>query len=129
MEKLIADYFNSKNIAVVGASTDKSKFGYRVFKLLKMKGYNAIPVNPKIEELDGVKAYPDIASIEGDIDAVSFIIPPDRAMPVLEQIKERGIDLVWFQPGAESYKLTRYCESNDIRAIYHRCVLVEAERF
>ena len=127
MEKLIKKYFKSKNIAVIGASSNKSKYGYKVFHLLNTLGYNTFPINTKIKELDGQKVYNDIMEIEENIDAVSFIIPPERAEPILEKINELNISLVWFQPGAESYKLIRYCNAHKINVIYHKCVLVEAE--
>ncbi len=127
MDKLIKKYFKSKNIAVVGASSNKNKYGYKVFKTLLNLGYNVYPINPKIKELEGVKVYKKISDIEENIDAVSFIIPPEQADSVLEEVNNKGIKIVWFQPGAESYKLIRYCNTHKIDVIFHKCVLVEAE--
>ncbi len=126
MDKNVKDYFNSRKIAVVGASSNKAKYGYKVFNLLKNMGYDVYPVNPKIKVLDEVKVYKSISEIEGDIDAVSIIIPPERADSVLEEIDAKKIPIVWFQPGAESFKLIRYCNSHNIEVIYNRCVLVDA---
>ncbi len=127
MDKIIKNYFSSKNIAIVGTSSDTDKYGYKVFHLISHKGYNVFPVNPKIKEIDGIKVYPSIESIEQDIDAVSIIIPPQNADIVLEEISRKKIKIVWFQPGAESYKLIRFCKTHNIEAIYHKCVLVEIE--
>ena len=102
MEKIIKKYFKSKNIAVVGASSDKNKYGYKVFKMLINLGYNVFPINPKLKELDGIKVFKKISDIEENIDAVSFIIPPEQAESVLEEVNKKGIRIVWFQPGAES---------------------------
>lgn len=126
MEKLVKDYFNSKKIAVVGASSNKSKYGYKVFDLLKGMGYEVYPVNPKLKTLDDVKVYKSISEIEEQIDAVSIIIPPERCDAVLEEIEAKHIPIIWFQPGAESYKLIRYCNNHNINVIYNRCVLVDA---
>lgn len=127
MNKLINKYFASENIAVVGASSNKGKFGYKVYHLLKSLGYNVFPVNNHIKELDGDTVYDSIEHIQEHIDAVSMIIPPSAAEQVLEQIHESKIPIVWFQPGAESYKLIRYCNTHNIDVIYQKCVLVEAE--
>ncbi len=126
MESKIKKFFKSKSIAVVGASRDKAKYGYKVFHLLKSKGYTVYPVNNKIKELDGETVYSSIENIEEHIDAVSIIIPPAGADSIMEQIYSKGIKSVWFQPGAESYKLIRYCTAHKIEVIYHKCVLVEA---
>lgn len=127
MKELIKKYFKSKNIAVVGASSDRSKFGYKVYHILKSLGYNVFPVNNSIKELDGNFVYDSIEHIDDKIDAVSMIIPPSNAENVMEQINNKNIPIVWFQPGAESYKLIRYCNTHNIDVIYQKCVLVEAE--
>ncbi len=127
MDKIIKKYFSSKNIAVVGTSNDTNKYGYKVFHLISHKDYNIFPVNPKIKEIDKIKVYPSIESIEQDIDAVSIIIPPQNAEKVLEEISSKKIKIVWFQPGAESFKLIRFCNTHNIDVIYHKCVLVEIE--
>ena len=43
-------------IALVGASNDKSKFGNRIYRDLRSKGYNVVPINPKDENIEGDKA-------------------------------------------------------------------------
>jgi len=104
-----------KNWAVVGATQDTSKFGYKVYDRLKNKGYNVYPVNPKFDEIEGLTCYHSISDIPDNIDVISLIVNYKIGMEVIDKAKEKGIKNVWCQPGAESKELIE-------KAI---CVLVE----
>lgn len=114
-----------KNWAVVGATQDTSKWGYKVFNKLKSRGYNVYPVNVKQDEIDGVKCYHSLKEINADIDVVSLIVNSRVGMGVLEESKEKGIKNIWCQPGAESQDLIAKAESYGMNIIYNECVLVE----
>lgn len=114
-----------KNWAVVGSTHDTSKWAYKVFQKLKSRGYNVYPVNPKQDEVDGVKCYPSLKDIEATIDVVSLIINPKAGIEVVLQAKEKGIKNIWCQPGAESQELIEKAKSYGINIIYNECVLVE----
>ncbi|MDF2519952.1 MAG: CoA-binding protein [Clostridia bacterium] len=114
-----------QNWAVVGATQDTSKFGYKVFNKLKTKGYNVYPVNPKLDELDGVKCYHSISDIEAQVDVINLIVNPKVGMGVIEAAKEKGIKNIWCQPGAESPELIEKAKSYGMNIIYNECVLVE----
>ena len=64
-----------KTIAMVGASSDKTKFSYGVLRVLHETGYDMIPVNPRpgITEIRGIKVYPDLASIDRPVDMVEVL--------------------------------------------------------
>lgn len=121
MQELLA----LQNWAVVGATQDTSKFGYKVFKKLRDRGYNVYPVNPKQEEVDGIKCYNSISDITENIDVVSMIVNPKIGMEVIDKAHEKGIKNIWCQPGAESQELIEKAKSYGMKIIYHECVLVE----
>ncbi len=119
------ELFDLKNWAVVGATTDTSKFGYKVFKKLQSRGFHVYPVNPKLEEIEGIKCYASVSEITDPIDVISLIVNPKIGLEVVEKAKEMGIKNIWCQPGAESPELIDKAESYGINIIYHECVLVE----
>ena len=125
MNKLIDKFKKSKNIAVVGASDNKSKYGYKVYKKLKRKNFNVFPVNPSKDKIDDDKVFDSILEIKEKIDSVSMIVNPKIGKKVIKEIKKMGINLVWFQPGAYNSEILNYCKKNDIETIYERCVLVD----
>ena len=114
--------------AVVGASEDVEKYGYRVYKMLKDNGYRTYPVNPNRETVLGDKAYPSLDSVPEKIDVVSIITPPQVSLKVVEKAHQLGIVHIWLQPGAEDEAVIRYAEANGIELIHNQCILIEQGR-
>lgn len=99
---IIDDFLAEGPYAVVGASTDRSKYGNRVFRAYLQSGREAFPVNPKADEVEGHRAFADLASLPKVPRGVSIITPPPVTEKVVEQAAAAGARFVWMQPGAES---------------------------
>ena len=111
--------------AVVGASTDRAKYGNKVLRCYQQNGREAIPVNPRGGTIEGVEAATSLAAIDAPVDGVSFITPPHVTLAVLDEVEERGIGNVWMQPGAESAEVIARCEELGLNAITDgSCLLV-----
>jgi len=106
-----------KNWAVVGATTKKNRFGYKIVEKLKQNDYNVFPVNPKFEEVAELKCYPDLSSIENDIDVVDMVVNPKSGIKVMEEISKLGIKYVWLQPGTRSQEIREFAAENNIELI------------
>ncbi len=76
-----------KSIAIVGVSNDIEKVGSVILKNLLLGEYNGkvYPINPKYEELQGRKAYPNILAVEDDIELVCIAIPYQFVEEVVDQ--------------------------------------------
>ena len=113
-------------IALVGASNDRSKFGNRIYRDLRSKGYNVIPINPKDENIEGDKAYTSIQMIEELPDIVNFVVPPPIAMKVAQNAVDLGVKYLWFQPGSESNEIENWLKDTDgIKYLINACIMVE----
>ncbi len=79
--------FNPESIAIIGVSKDPSRIGGRILKYLRTHGYGGkiLLVNPKYDELDGIKCYPDLASIPFEIDVALVAVPEPSVLFVLEE--------------------------------------------
>lgn len=110
--------------AVVGATQDESKFGYKIYRKLKDKGYEVYPISPKYDEIDGDKAYKTVLELPVKPDVVNFVVNPKIGMKVLEQCDQLGIKNIWLQPGTVSEELLSVAKEKNINAI-EACVLVE----
>jgi predicted CoA-binding protein len=88
--------------AVVGASTNREKYGNKVLRVYQQNNRPVYPVNPKADEVEGLKAYPDLASLPETPHGISIITPPKVTEAVVEEAAKLGIANVWMQPGAES---------------------------
>lgn len=124
MQSLIQDFVNRRVWAVVGASQDRSKFGYKVFDTLRRAGYTVYPVNPKGGELDGVKVYPSLADLPETPEVVDLVVPPAVTEQVVQEMHRLGLERVWMQPGSESQAAIRYCKENGLQVVYDACAMV-----
>ena len=88
--------------AVVGASRDRSKYGNKVLRVYQQNNRPAFPVNPNEGEIEGVSAYPDLASLPEPVHGISIITPPKVTEEIVEQAGELGIKTIWMQPGSEN---------------------------
>ena len=124
-QEKIQSFLAQKRFAVVGASQDRSKYGNKVLRVYQQNERDAVPINPNATEIEGVTAYPDLASVPGTIDAVSIITPPAVTEHVVEMAIARGIKHIWMQPGAESQKAIRTAEAAGANVIASGpCILV-----
>jgi uncharacterized protein len=98
----ITEFLAGAPHAVVGASRDRAKIGNQVLRAYLQAGRPVIPVNPGVEEVEGLKAYADLASLPAPVHGVSVITPPHVTGSIIEQAGLIGIKNIWLQPGAES---------------------------
>lgn len=90
-----------KTVAVVGASSNRQKFGNRAFRAFARQGYTVIPINPNEEEVEGVRTFPSVLDVPGTIDMATVYVQPDAGMTVVEELAQKGIAEVWLNPGAD----------------------------
>jgi predicted CoA-binding protein len=98
----VEEFLALSRFAVVGASSDRAKFGNKVLRCYLQHGRDATPVHPKEELVEGRKAYRSLTEIPSRPEAVSIITPPKVTETVVEEAGRLGIRHVWMQPGAES---------------------------
>ncbi|OGS20560.1 MAG: CoA-binding protein [Elusimicrobia bacterium RIFOXYA2_FULL_39_19] len=124
MEDLISEFIAMKKYALVGATDNKQKFGYKILMSLKNRGYEVYPVNPRLPEIEGLKCYKALADIPVKVDVVNIVVPSEVTEKVVEECKKLGLLNVWMQPGASSEKAVEYCNKNGIRLVHDACVMV-----
>ena len=99
-------------VAILGASSDRSKFGNKSVRAHLRQGYEVYPVNPKGGEIEGLKVYESLADIPIDhLDRISFYLPPHVGETVLEDIVAKGCDDLYLNPGSESDSLVEKARS------------------
>ncbi|KAJ3295117.1 hypothetical protein HDU79_009827 [Rhizoclosmatium sp. JEL0117] len=128
------NFFKSPLFAVVGASADTSKFGYRVLDWYIRAGLPATPINPKTETIASLKCVKSITDLENPANySLSLIVPPAVTLEIIKQAKSIGIKNLWLQPGCENAEvyelLKRFDQENaGLNVILGGpCILVEGE--
>lgn len=113
-----------KNWVVVGASENKEKYGYKIFKRLKDLGYNVLPVNPNYETILGEKCYPNLMSLPQKPDVINLVVSPKYGLKTIEEAAELGIKYIWLQPGTYNNELLDLAKEKGVETL-QACVLVE----
>ena len=112
-------------VAILGASRDRRKYGNKSVRAHLQQGYEVFPVNPHAEEIEGLKVYPDLASIPArQLDRISVYLPPEIAFGILEEIQARGAKEVWFNPGSDSPEVVERAEALGLD-IVRACSIVD----
>jgi predicted CoA-binding protein len=106
-----------KTVAVIGASSDRRKFGNRAVRAYLQQGYRVIPINPHEREIEGLQAYASVLDVAGPIDMASFYVPPEIGEQVIADVAAKQIPEVWLNPGAESDRLVALARSLSLQPI------------
>lgn len=90
---MLEPFFRPSSVAVIGASRDPEKLGYAVLANLLHGGFSGAlyPVNPKADEILGLKAYPTVLDIPGPVDLAVIVIPYSVVPAALEQCGQKGV--------------------------------------
>jgi uncharacterized protein len=118
-------YLAATSYLVLGASTDREKYGNKVLRCLQQHGKTVFPVNPKASQVEGAAAFPSIAAIPQRVSAASIITPPAVTEAAIPELVKHGVEVVWMQPGAESARAIQAAEAAGLAVIAGGpCVLV-----
>jgi hypothetical protein len=111
-----------RTVASVGVSSSAEKPSYGIFKYLREHGYEMIPVNPSALEIQGLKTYPDLASIHEKLDVVQVFRKPEDVPPVVDLAIQVGAKVVWMQEGVINEEAARKAEAAGLLVVMNRCM-------
>lgn len=119
-----------KTIAMVGASPDKTKFSYGVLRVLRETGYDMIPINPRpgLEDIRGLKVYPDLAAIDRPVDMVQVFRKPEDLYGIAEEAIAIDAKVLWGQIGVFNLDAARLAEDAGLKVVMNRCPKIELFR-
>jgi len=84
---------NPKSVAVIGASTDPFKWGYMLLNAIKQSGFEGqiYPINPKADEILGLKCYPNVKEVPDKIDMALVVVPARFVPSIFQDLAEVGV--------------------------------------
>jgi len=107
----------SRVVAVIGASSDRTKFGNKAVRAFANQGYAVVPIHPREEQIEGLKAYASVLDVPGAIDMATMYVAPAVGMRVIEEVAQKGIKEVWLNPGADSAELADRARELGLRTV------------
>lgn len=90
-----------KTVAVIGASSNRHKFGNKALRAFEKQGYTVLAINPNEREVEGHRTYPSVLDVPGGIDMATVYIPAAEGLKVMEELARKGVPEIWLNPGAD----------------------------
>lgn len=123
----IDDFLSDRRLAVIAPSRDAKKYSRSLFRELIKHGYDAIPVHPVAEEIDGIRCYKTVGDISPIPKRALILLSADRTEQVLLDCANAGIMDVWlYRPGnpdADSPAIKR-AQERGVRLITGLCMFM-----
>ncbi len=121
----IAKFLDAQMFAVAGASNDRGKYGNKVLRCYKEKGFRVVPINPRETEVEGLACVAGVSELPDTVTSLSIITPPSITALIVDEAVKKGIRNIWMQPGAESQASVEKCVRAGINVIADgSCILV-----
>jgi len=128
----VRSFLDGHRIAVIGASDRKDSFARTIDQALVDHGYEVLPVNPRLTELDGRPCYASITDVPGPVDGAIVMVGPEHAAQAVEDVADAGVLKVWLfkgvgAPGAASPEAIAACERHGLETVAGACPLMFLE--
>jgi uncharacterized protein len=90
-----------KTVAVIGASSNRAKFGNRALRAFERQGYTVLAINPNEAEVEGHKTYKSVLDVPGPIDMATVYVPGRIGVAIMDDLAKKGVPEIWINPGAD----------------------------
>ncbi|MBI3697376.1 MAG: CoA-binding protein [Acidobacteria bacterium] len=121
----IDDFLAQMRLAVVGVSRDPREFSRRLLRELIERGYDAVPVNPYVGEMEGRRCFCRLQEITPPVQAALLMTAPEKTEQVVRDCVAAGITRIWLHRGAGrgavSAAAVDFCRDNDLHLVAGFC--------
>ena len=113
------------SVAVIGANTDRTRYGNKSVRAHQMAGYDVYPISPSGGVIEGLTAYTSIADVPAKhLNRVTLYVRPEIVAGLLDAIAAKGCDELWFNPGTASPEVVTRAKALGLNAI-EGCSIVD----
>jgi len=121
----IQDFLGLRRFAVAGVSRQPGDFSRSVLHEFLVRGYEAVPVNPQAEEIDGQRCFAHVTDIQPPVDGVLIMTAAERTPEVVRECAAAGVTRVWMfrggGQGAVNPEAIQFCDAHGISVIPGEC--------
>jgi uncharacterized protein len=108
---------------VLGASSNRSKFGNKAVRAFAHRLWTVIPVNPRESMIEGIPCVSDLDSVPRRPDVLSVYLPPRLVEGMSDAIARLAPSEIWLNPGTSDSQVTEALGRHDLDFI-HDCTLI-----
>lgn len=113
-----------KTVAVIGASSDRTKFSNKSVRAHLKAGFTVYPVHPRETEIEGLPVFRSIRDVPDPLDRVTLYIPPGAGLMIIDDIAKKHPKELFFNPGSENPELLGRARGLGLNAI-EACSIVD----
>lgn len=114
-----------RRVAVVGISDKPDRASHGITKFLLGLGVEVCGVNPRLEEVLGVKVYPSLAEVPGEIDLVDVFRRSETVPPVIDAAIAVGAGSIWMQENVVHEQAAAKAVAAGLDVVMDRCIYKE----
>jgi len=114
-------------VAVVGASTRRTKYGNRAVRAYRAAGWVVYPIHPTASAIEALPAFRSVLDVPGPIDRATIYLPPHTVLSVLPELAAKSVPEVWLNPGSESEAVIARGEELGLRLVL-ACSIIDIGR-
>ena len=112
-------------VAVIGANTDRTRYGNKSVRAHQMAGYEVYPISPSGGVIEGLTAYKSITDVPiAHLSRVTLYVRPEIVAGLLDDIAAKGCDELWFNPGTANPEVVARANALGLNAI-EGCSIVD----
>jgi len=123
--ELITDFLEQKRLAVVGVSRKPHDFSRMLFREFRKQGYDAVPVNPQLTEVEGGRCYAHVGEISPPVAGALLMTPPALTEQLVRECAAAGVTRVWMYRaggnGAVHPGAVAFCHEQGMRLVEGYC--------
>ena len=123
--EVIEDFLAQKRLAMVGVSRKTKDFSVLLFKELRKRGYEVVPVNPHASDILGQRCFERVQDIRPSVDTALLMTSPSITETVVADCAEAGVRRIWMYraggDGAVSTKAVQFCQERGIQLVPGEC--------
>lgn len=123
----IQRFLAPKKIAIAGVSRNNKKFGYAIFNELRQKGFDICPINPNVDEIDGIKCFKTVAEMPAGYEKLFIVTPKSETDEIVKKAAEKGIKHIWVQQMSNTDKTQTIAKEHGVELIDKECIFMFAE--
>ena len=116
-----------KTVAIVGASSNRAKFGNKALRAFQNQGYTVIPINPTEAEVEGHRTYKSVLDVPDHIDMATIYVPAPVGVKVMDDLAKKGVPEVWLNPGADDRSVVERARALGLKTVRHCSIIAIGE--
>jgi predicted CoA-binding protein len=124
---------NAKTIAVVGMSDKTWRASNRIGHYLAENGYRVLPVNPTLQQVEGMTCYPDLEAAQvaareqngNGIDLVDVFRASENVPPIVDDVIRLRIPYLWLQDGVMDDEAVARAQAAGVKCVQNDCIFRE----